>query len=442
MKNQHKASLLASCVILVLAACDQEEVEIPLVGIPSPYLFLFLGDRDAKEDDFLAVIDLQKDSPQFGRPVASLPTGQRNSMPHHMEYETPPAGEPIFMNAHMPETTFIVDVANPTAPQIVHQIQPPEELRFPHDYTRTPSGTRLVGYLRSEGTGPDDSERVNPGDHGGIAEYAADGTLLRTVSAQAPGLKKAMRPYAFALLPEQGHMVVTSAPMIESTWADVVQIYSYSDFSLRHTLELPEGALSDGTMVEGSRSAGFGPRVLADGSVFFNSYGCAFYHLTDIATDTPSLKMVYTIDTEPAEKAGKIRGACGIPIQLGNYWFQPIGKLGQLMVLDLSTPEAPTEVMRLDMPKGFNPHWLAKDPTSNRLIMGAEFGGEEGFMMLRVDAETGKVDFDGDFQGKRPGFFWSETLPGYISLNDQNWPHADSGEAWGHAALFLPSQAQ
>jgi len=63
-------------------------------------------------------------------------------------------------------------------------------------------------------------------------------------------------------------------------------------------------------------------------------------------------------------------------------------------------------------------------------------------MVLRVDAQSGKVAFDGDFQGERPGFLWSETLPGYISLNDKTWPHGNSGEAWGHAALFLPSKAQ
>ena len=126
-------------------------------------------------------------------------------------------------------------------------------------------------------------------------------------------------------------------------------------------------------------------------------------------------------------------------MRFNNFWFQPIGKLGQLMVLDLSDPTAPKEVMRLDMPTGFNPHWLAKDPTSNRLIIGAEFGGEEGFMMLRLDELTGRVAFDPDFQGKRPRFLWSERVPGYISLTDKVWPHGDSKEAWGHAALFLPA---
>jgi hypothetical protein len=31
----------------------------------------------------------------------------------------------------------------------------------------------------------------------------------------------------------------------------------------------------------------------------------------------------------------------------------------------------------------FNPQWLARDPRSNRLVLGAELGGEEGFFLLR-----------------------------------------------------------
>lgn len=439
MLNQLIANCLVCAAVLTLGACKQEQADIPLVGAPSPYLFMFLGDQDTQDDDFMAVLDIEDNSPTFGVPIASVPTGQRNSMPHHTEYETPPAGEYLFMNAHMPETTFLVDLSTPTDPKIISRMQPPEGLRFPHDYTRTPSGTLLVGYLRGAGAGPNSTEIRSPDNHGGIAEYTRDGTFIRSVSAKAPELASAMRPYAFALLPDMDRLVVTSAPMMENTWAEVVQIYSYTDFSLRHTLELPEGALPGGTEIVGSRSAGFGPRVLADGSVFLNTYGCAFYHLTDIASAAPTLEMVYAIETEPPQTEGTIRGACGIPVRINNFWVQPIGKLGQLMVLDLTDPTAPKEVMRLDMPTGFNPHWLAKDPNSNRLIIGAEFGGEEGFIMLRVDELTGRVAFDSDFQGKRPRFLWSKRVPGYISLTDKVWPHGDSEEAWGHAALFLPA---
>ena len=85
---------------------------------------------------------------------------------------------------------------------------------------------------------------MTPGNHGGIAEYSADGVLLRATSAEAPGAVKPIRPYAFALLPDLDRLVVTSAPMMEVSWADVVQIYRYSAFTLLETIDLPPGRLA------------------------------------------------------------------------------------------------------------------------------------------------------------------------------------------------------
>ena len=81
-------------------------------------------------------------------------------------------------------------------------------------------------------------------------------------------------------------------------------------------------------------------------------------------------------------------------------------------------------------PDTFNPHWLARDPRSNRLVLGAELSGEEGFYLLRFDERAGTLSFDRAFT--RDG------QPGYLSLKDQPWPPGPSGPAWGHAALFLP----
>src|SRR5262244_248388 len=39
----------------------------------------------------------------------------------------------------------------PLHPRIVKTFTPPAPFRYPHDYSRTPTGTRLVGFLRSEG---------------------------------------------------------------------------------------------------------------------------------------------------------------------------------------------------------------------------------------------------------------------------------------------------
>ena len=298
----------AGAAVFMLMSCSQQSADIPARGEASPYLFVFAGDGDRQDSDFLMMIDVDPDSATRGQPISSIPIGHKRSMPHHMEYVPPPAGEPIFMNGHHHEMSLIVDISDPEALAIERKFQPPEALRYPHDYQRTPDGTRLVGFLRSEGSSPDPTEMLEPGGHGGIAEYSINGDLIRTVSAAVPDLQKAVHPYAFALLPDQDRFLVTSAPMHESSWADVVQIYRYSDFTLLHTIDLPVGQLENGKVLEGSQAAGFGPRVLDDGSVFLNSYGCAFYHITDIATDTPKLSMVHALQTKAAKDSSYIRG--------------------------------------------------------------------------------------------------------------------------------------
>lgn len=420
--------VLAACLV---SACSSPARDTPTAtSTPSPYLLVSAGDADEAESDFLAVIDLRDGSATRGTAISTLPTGLKASMPHHMEYTLPPAGEWLFLNAHHPEASLLLDVSNPLALRVVKTFAPPAPLRFPHDYTRTPTGTRLVGFLRSNGTSIDTTETATPGNHGGIAEYRADGALLRTALAgNANG--KPVRPYAFALLPKIDRLVVTSAPMMESTWADVVQVYRYSDFTLLHTIALPAGRSANTQEVPGSQRAGFGPRVLSDGSVFFNSYGCAFYRLSAIDSVAPRLETFFALDTPaPDSGAGSIRGACGIPVVFGHYWINPVGKLHQVVVLDIADPSHPREIFRLKMPDSFAPHWLARDPNSNRLVLGAELGGEEGYYMLRFDEQSGVLAMDPAFRG--------DGKAGYISLKQATWPHGASGAAWGHAALFLP----
>ena len=131
-------------------------------------------------------------------------------------------------------------------------------------------------------------------------EYSADGRLLRTASAAVSGMAKAVRPYAFALRADIDRLVVTSAPMMEDSSADVIQIYRYSDFMLLKTIALTPGS-ANGRVIEGSQRAGFGPRILPDGSVFFNSYGCAFYRLSDIAAENPKLETLFALETPEPE---------------------------------------------------------------------------------------------------------------------------------------------
>ncbi len=422
--------LLVLSAMLTACAASPRMATAPVTS-GSPYLLAFAGDKDEKDEDFFAVIDVRPGSTTLGKTVATLPIGMKASMPHHMEYWTPGSGELLFANAHHHEASFLVDTSDPFTPRIARTLQPPAPLRYGHDFARLPNGNVLAGFLRSEGRSPAPAETLVPGGHGGIAEYTSRGELIRQASAAVPGLEDPVRVYAMVPMLDIDRIVTTSAPMEEDYSADVVQIWRYSDLALLHTIKVPPGRSADGSALPGAARYPFGPRLMPDGSILMNSFGCGFYRLSGVASGSPQLDNVYTIQAPDAPQAGRVRGACSIPSVVGKHWIMPVGRANTIVVLDVSNPAAPKEVSRLGMPPDFHPHWSAKDPLSNRVVIGAELGGEQGMFILLFDESTGRLRFD-------PTIVSPSKKIGYIDLEVQQWPHGPSGPAWAHAALFLP----
>ncbi len=108
----------------------------------------------------------------------------------------------------------------------------------------------------------------------------------------------------------------------------------------------------------------------------------------------------------------------------------PVGRAHTVVVLDISNPARPREVSRLNTRESFNPHSAALDPHSDRLVIGAELGGEQRMYLLKFDQRQGLLRFDDTLASARGE-------PGYIDLEIQAWPHGASGPAWAHAALFV-----
>jgi len=413
---------------LLLSACASVQ---PARTSPSPHLLILAADEDGQQEDFFAVVDVRPSSATRGQVVATRPIGQRGSMPHHMEYELPASGNLLFANAHHTETTMLVDVSHAPAIGIRRLLTPPAPFRFPHDYARLPNGNVLMGFLRSEGPSPKAADALLPGGHGGLAEYTADGELLRTASAGVPGHPEPIRTYAILPIPALDRVVTTSARMMEEHSANVVQIWRYSDLTLLKTLEVPVGRKPDGSPLEWAGMLPFGPRLMRDGSVLINSYMCGFYRLTNVASDEPSLTHVYDIQGRDTSST-HTRVGCSVPVVVGNHWIMPVAWSQMIVVLDVANPSSPREISRLPMPLEFNAHWAASDPRSNRIVVGAETDKEKGVFILLYDAATGGLAFDTSI-GTPSG------PPGYIDLSSQSWPHGPSGPARAHSALFLPA---
>lgn len=392
----------------------------------SRHLLIFAGD-DWREkpwsEDFFVTFDLTK-----GEPVGSTPIGHAGSMPHHTEYELPEPGQLLWANAHHAEEILLLDWSNPAKIRIAARLKPPPPLRFPHDFKRLSDGAMIVGFLRSEGTSPEAGDDTNPGGHGGLAEYRADGTLVRTSSAAAAGLPHPVRPYAILEIDKGRRLVTTSAAMMEKSSADVVQIWRRADLKLLHTLVVPAGKDPAGKPVPAAASAPFAAKAMTDGSILVSTYGCGFYRLVGAEGDKPKITHVTTISPGTPSEA---RGSCGVPSMRGRYWVHPIGKEGRVAVYDVANPRLPKQVFSLRVPEGFAPHWTAFDPLSDRLVVGAEAGMEEAMVVLRMDNATGALRFDEqlvDLKGRR----------GFLDFARTAWPHGTTGKAWAHAALFIP----
>ena len=427
--SRNVATLLTSVLVIALGYVALNAA----AAQSSPYLLLFAGDKDEADEDFMAVIDVRPESATAGRVVATRQIGTKGSMPHHTEYETPAKGQLLFANSHHHEETLLLNMDDPMRPAIANRLPPPPPYRFPHDYRRLSNGNVLVGFLRSDGPSPRPGDKTLPGGHGGIAEYTSTGEFIRSSSAAA-STSEPVRTYAFAALLNIDRLVTTSAAMMEESAADVVQIWRYSDFKLLHTIPVPPGQRPDGSPIATAARAPLEPRVLSDNSVLFNSYGCGFYHLTDIAADTPRVTNVFTFKADDPVKAGDYRGACGIPIVVDEkFWLMPVAREQAVVTLDISDPTHPRESSRLVIP-GFPPHWLAKDAQSDRLVLGAETGREEGMFILLLDPKTGQVHLDPRIKSPRGRV-------GYIDLEDQIWPHGDTGSARAHAGLFFSSSS-
>lgn len=349
-------------------------------------------------------------------------------MPHHTEYELPPAGSLLFANAHHPETTMLVDVSEAHTVRVAKSFSPPAPLRFPHDYARLPSGNVLVGFLRSDEADPDAGDTED--GHGGIAEYTAQGELLRSASVAVSGYPHPVRVYAVLPMLDLDLVLTTSARMMEEHSANVVQLWRYSDLTLLKTIDVPAGRKADGSPLGWANEMPFGPRRMADGSVLLNSYMCGFYRLTDLASESPKITHVYDIHSRDPE-VEHLRVGCSVPVVIGSHWIMPVAWSQMVVVLDVADPAAPREVSRLMLPEDFNAHWAAKDPGSNRIVVGAEMGKERGVYLLTYDPVTGTLAIDGSINA-------GSKLPGYIDLDHQAWPHGPSGPAWAHSALFLP----
>ncbi len=95
--NELMKPIILICLPILMSCgiSDQSDLKPNKSSGSSDYLFVWAGAENTDESDFLAVIDVNPDSPDFGDIVSSVQVGV-NGAAHHSEHVMP-KGDSLFV---------------------------------------------------------------------------------------------------------------------------------------------------------------------------------------------------------------------------------------------------------------------------------------------------------------------------------------------------------
>lgn len=389
-------------------------------------LYVWAGDYDRQDGDFLTVIDADRASPNYGSVVTTVPVEGFAHWPHHTEYELAAGGQ-LWANGFGSGTTFRFDVSEPRAPRVAGDFTSRGGYAYPHSYARLPNGHVIAAFQSTD-------EGYTP--TGALVELDADGEYVRSASGISPDVPaKETWTYSLLVLPDVDRVVSTNTRMgLPDEWLSMmhaaedsthqhvsqdvptshIQIWRLSDLTLLHTVRLPPQAGGHNQWTAEARR-------LANGEVYVSTFSCGLYRLSGITSDLPK--------AEPAAWSEVVgNGSCGVPVIIDNYWIQPESSDRSIVAYDLSDPASPRMVSKLQLdPEFASPHWLALDPASPRLVVTMDY--DPGVLIVNVDPATGALTLDEEFRDR------GAAKPG-VSFDRRTWPHGDGGRAQPHGAVF------
>lgn len=162
---------------------------------PEKYLYVFCVDADAKDNDFLAVLDVDAKSSKYGTILYQLDLGSAGNETHHFGFtddRTHIWGCSLFSNR-----VFVIDVAgDPARPKLVESFDSTKAtgLSGPHSPYALP-GRMLISFLGGK----------DGGVPAGLAEFTNDGKFIRKFDLP----KEAPYGYDVAINPDLNRMITS-----------------------------------------------------------------------------------------------------------------------------------------------------------------------------------------------------------------------------------------
>jgi selenium-binding protein 1 len=338
------------------------------------YLYIWTGDQARKKPDFLAVVDFDDSSRNYGKVIRKIPLpgpGAAGNEPHHVALSadgaTLAAGGLLSVLKGQPEI-FFFDVWNPAEPRLITTADPPLSSITDEFYPLAEGGFLVTMMGNAKGSHP-----------GRVVEFSRDLKIVAEHPRQPPD--DGFNPHGISVRPEKNLMVTSDFVCPSSTLHGTdgglilrgsVRVWDFRKRSILRTISLPTGSGSiDVQLIPKDHAARAYTAGMTDDKLYL--------------VDTAGGQAKPVFDFSTIARAGWPQ-----LMRLtrdGTRLFITLNQAGKVVMLDIKKPETPRLMKVLDLGAASGPHYLALTRDERRLVITDYFLNEDSF---------GKVHAEGD----------------------------------------------
>jgi selenium-binding protein 1 len=365
---------LATCLTLVIAAaailgCQRKEPPKVAAG---PYLYVWAGDQARTAPDFLAVVNFDASSPDYGKIITTVPLpdpGATWNEPHHVglsaDGKTLACGGLLSVLKGQKEI-FFFDLADPKAPTLVDAADPPLS-GVADEFAALGGGGFLVTMMGG-------AQGHHPGR---VVEFDAN----RRIVAEHPSVPPddGFNPHGIAIRPEMNLMVTSDFICPSSTLHAVkgdlvlrgsVRVWDLAERKILRTVRVGPGSI-DVRLIPGDAAGRAFTAGMADDKLYL------------VDTQAGTAKAVFDFATIAKGGWPQLMRTTND----GERLFVTMNQAGKVVMFDTTDPLNPVVLKVVDLGPASGPHYLVLSPDEKRLVVTDYFLNED---------DQGKVHAEGD----------------------------------------------
>jgi len=341
---------------------------------PERYLYVWAGDQARQAPDFLAVVDFDERSPDYGKLIATVPLpppGESGNEPHHVGLSADGrvlATGGLLSVLKGQKEIFFWDVSQPAAPRFIAAADPPQSAITDEFYPLAGGGFLVTMMGGAQGHAP-----------GRVVELDRHLRLVAEHPDHPPA--DGFNPHGISVRPEVNLMVTSDFICPSTTLAAMpgglvlrgsVRVWDFARRRILRTVEIPAaGGTIDVKLIPGDHKLRAFTAGMSDDKLY----------LVDTLRGTASAVFDFAAIT-PGGWPQLMRIT-----RDGRRLFVSMNVAGKVAMLDVADPERPRLLAALDLGKDSGPHYIALSDDERRLVITDYF--------LNEDA-AGKVHAEGD----------------------------------------------